>query len=74
MADKQKRPVTSTEPQRGDAEPHVPRPGPDTEAYPGERNPDEDRPGSQTGRIGGGGLDAHNPSPTRATGTDDMEE
>jgi hypothetical protein len=49
----------------------VPRPGPDTEAFPGERNPEEKMTGSQTGTIGGGGPDAHNPSPVRATGEDD---
>jgi hypothetical protein len=49
----------------------VPRLGPDTEAHPGEREPDEERGGSATGRIGGGGADAHNPSPVRATGVDD---
>ena len=51
----------------------VPRPGPDTEAQPGERDSaaghraSDDRPGSETGRIGGGGADAHNPSPVRVT-------
>lgn len=54
-----------------DAKRLAPRPGPDTEAFPGEREPDEERPGSQTGTIGGGGSDAHNPSPERATGVDD---
>jgi hypothetical protein len=49
----------------------VPRLGPDTEAHPGERQPDEESPGSATGRIGGGGADAHNPSPNRATGKDE---
>jgi hypothetical protein len=49
----------------------VPRLGPDTEAHPGERAPDEERPGSTTGTIGGGGADAHNASPVRATGVDD---
>jgi hypothetical protein len=49
----------------------VPRLGPDTEAHPSERAPDEERPGSATGMTGGGGLDAHNPSPVRATGVDD---
>jgi hypothetical protein len=49
----------------------IPRPGPDTEAHPGERRPDEDRSGSATGTIGGGGPDAHNASPVRATGVDD---
>jgi hypothetical protein len=49
----------------------TPRPGPDTEAAPGERRPADDVTGSQTGTIGGGGRDAHNPSPVRATGTDD---
>jgi len=47
-----------------------PRLGPDTEAVPGERGPD-DMTGSQTGTIGGGGPDGHNPSPVRATGEDD---
>jgi hypothetical protein len=56
----------------------VPRLGPDTEAEPGERNSSTDdadrqdqRPGSQTGTVGGGGADAHNPDPVRATGVDD---
>ncbi len=56
----------------------VPRLGPDTEAEPGERNTGTDdadrqdqRPGSQTGTVGGGGADAHNPDPVRATGVDD---
>ena len=56
----------------------TPRPGPDTEAQPGERGsvapqgPAADqRTGSQTGTIGGGGADAHNPDPVRATGVDD---
>ena len=52
----------------------VPRPGPDTEAFPGEREPDEGATGSQTGTIGGGGSTAHNPSPVRATGADDVTE
>jgi hypothetical protein len=33
--------------------------------------PDDQRTGSQTGTIGGGGADAHNASPIRATGVDD---
>jgi hypothetical protein len=54
----------------------VPRLGPDSEAEPGERtggpfDDDRDRPGSATGSIGGGGPEAHNPSPVRATGVDD---
>jgi hypothetical protein len=53
----------------------VPRLGPDTEAEPGEREstqtPADQRTGSQTGTIGGGGADAHNPDPIRATGVDD---
>jgi len=42
-----------------------------------ERSADEpasaanERTGSQTGTIGGGGVDAHNPDPVRATGVDD---
>ena len=55
-----------------------PRPGPDTEAEPGERGstapakvPADQRTGSHTGMIGGGGVDAHNAAPTRATGVDD---
>lgn len=51
----------------------VPRLGPDTEAHPGERAPDEDRPASSTGRIGGGGPDAHNAAPVRATGGDEPD-
>ena len=56
----------------------TPRPGPDTEAEPGERGSSaphgpaaDQRTGSQTGTIGGGGADAHNPAPVRATGVDD---
>jgi hypothetical protein len=49
----------------------TPRLGPDTEAEPGERRPDEQMTGSQTGTIGGGGPEAHNSSPIRATGVDD---
>jgi hypothetical protein len=49
----------------------APRLGPDTEAHPGERTPHEEMSGSTTGTIGGGGFDAHNPSPVRATGVDD---
>jgi hypothetical protein len=49
----------------------VPRLGPDSEAYPGERQPDEEISGSQSGTVGGGGAEAHNPSPVRATGVDD---
>jgi hypothetical protein len=45
----------------------VARPGPETEAAPAERKPEEAMTGSQTGTIGGGGPDAHNPSPVRAT-------
>ncbi len=49
----------------------APRVAPDTGAFPGERLPEEQETGSQTGTIGGGGFEAHNPSPTRATGKDD---
>lgn len=49
----------------------TPRLGPDTEAEPGERRPDEQMSGSQTGTVGGGGAESHNPSPVRATGVDD---
>jgi len=56
----------------------VPRFGPDTEAQPGERGSTTDeetapdrRTGSQTGTIGGGGIEAHNADPVRATGVDD---
>jgi len=48
----------------------TPRPGPDSE-IPGERRPADEITGSQTGTIGGGGRDAHNPSPVRGTGVDD---
>jgi hypothetical protein len=51
---------------------------PERDAVPEERqggvpaNADPDaRPGSLTGTIGGGGADAHNPHPVRATGEDD---
>jgi hypothetical protein len=54
-----------------DAKRLVPRLGPDTEAHPGERAPDENMRGSTTGTIGGGGPDAHNKSPVRATDQDD---
>ena len=60
-----------------DARNLTPRLGPDNEAEPGERQGvlgprKEDRvTGSQTGTVGGGGRDAHNPSPVRATGEDD---
>ncbi len=54
-----------------DAKRLTPRLGPDDEAYPHERRPDEQMTGSQTGTIGGGGAEAHNPSPVRATGVDD---
>src|SRR5688500_4466399 len=57
-----------------DARNLIPRLGPDTEAEPGEREstapgqtPADQRTGSQTGTIGGGGADAHNPDPVRAT-------
>jgi len=40
------------------------------EPIPGERDPNN-LTGSQTGTIGGGGFEAHNPSPNRATGMDD---
>lgn len=48
----------------------TPRPGPDSE-IPGERRPADEVTGSQTGTIGGGGREGHNPSPVRATGADD---
>jgi hypothetical protein len=57
-----------------DARRLAPRPGPDTEAFPGEREPQreqEEMTGSQTGTVGGGGFDAHNPSANRATGSDE---
>jgi hypothetical protein len=54
-----------------DAKRLAPRLGPDTEAVPGERHPEEQATGSQTGTIGGGGSEAHNSSPIRATGSDD---
>jgi hypothetical protein len=54
-----------------DARRLTPRLGPDDEAEPGERRPEEQLTGSQTGTIGGGGAEAHNPSPVRATGVDD---
>src|SRR5262245_26267893 len=54
----------------------VPRLGPDVEPIPGEPEAPNGRQaeqltGSQTGTIGGGGPEAHNPSPIRATGVDD---
>ena len=48
----------------------TPRPGPDSE-IPGERRPADDITGSQTGTIGGGGREGHNPSAVRGTGVDD---
>ncbi|MGH2400945.1 MAG: hypothetical protein ACRDF6_14005 [bacterium] len=57
-----------------DANRLAPRPRPDTEAFPGERRPEEEATGSQTGTVGGGGGDAHNPSPVRATSTDDVPD
>ena len=55
-----------------------PRFDPERDALPDEKaagvpaNADpERRTGSQTGTIGGGGADAHNPHPVRATGTDE---
>jgi hypothetical protein len=54
-----------------DARNLAPRLGPDHEAAPGEREPHEDIPGSQSGTIGGGGPEAHNPDAIRATGQDD---
>ena len=53
-----------------DSDIKTPRPGPDSEV-PGERHPADAMTGSQTGTIGGGGRDAHNPSPIRAPGSDD---
>ncbi len=49
-----------------DARRFVPRTAPEQDD-PGT----DDRPGSQTGTVGGGGAEAHNPSPNRATGQDD---
>jgi hypothetical protein len=49
----------------------TPRLAPDTDAEPNQRRPDEQMTGSQTGTVGGGGAEAHNPSPVRATGVDD---
>ena len=48
----------------------TPHPGPDSE-IPVERRPADEITGSRTGTIGGGGRDAHNPSPVRGTGVDD---
>jgi hypothetical protein len=48
----------------------TPRPGPDSE-IPGERRPADEMTGSQTGAIGGGGREGHNPSAVRGTGVDD---
>ena len=51
---------------------------PEKDALPPERaagvpaSADPDKlTGSQTGTVGGGGADAHNPDPVRATGADD---
>jgi hypothetical protein len=53
----------------------IPRLGPDDEAQPGERTPggkpEDQTRGSATGTVGGGGAEAHNSSPVRATGADD---
>jgi hypothetical protein len=35
------------------------------------KRPADEITGSQTGTIGGGGFEAHNPSPVRATGSDE---
>jgi len=43
---------------------------PENDAQPSDADPDR-RTGSQTGTVGGGGADAHNPAPVRATGADD---
>lgn len=48
----------------------TPQLGPDHEPIPGERDA-SNLTGSQTGTVGGGGPQAHNPSPVRATGMDD---
>ena len=40
-------------------------------ATPERRSSPDQRTGSQTGTSGGGGADAHNPDPIRATGADD---
>jgi hypothetical protein len=45
----------------------VARPDADIDAATDQRSPEEGMTGSQTGTIGGGGPDAHNPSPVRAT-------
>jgi len=45
----------------------APRLDADEEGMPGEQRPEERMTGSQTGTIGGGGPEAHNPSPVRAT-------
>lgn len=55
-------------------EPLAPRLGPDTEAFPGERQPTESMSGSATGSTGGGGLESHNPSPVRATGSKEKKD
>jgi hypothetical protein len=55
----------------GDPKRLAPRLGPDSEAFPGERKPEEQMTGSQTGTIGGGGPEAHNPSPNRAIRPDE---
>jgi hypothetical protein len=47
-----------------------PRLGPDRDDpddTPGEHRPEERLTGSQTGTVGGGGYESHNPSPIRAT-------
>jgi hypothetical protein len=43
----------------------------DDTAARGPKSAADERTGSQTGTIGGGGADAHNPDPVRATGVDD---
>lgn len=49
----------------------MPRLADDPNGIPGERDRHERLTGSQTGTAGGGGADAHNPAPVRATGVDD---
>ena len=45
----------------------APRLADEEEEMPGEHRPEEMMTGSQTETIGGGGPEAHNPSPVRAT-------
>jgi hypothetical protein len=56
---------------RGPMIPSERDPSTPTQRERGDARAGDQRPGSQTGTIGGGGADAHNADPVRATGVDD---